>query len=167
MWPWGHLGLGYLLARASVPTDQVRGAHLLAVALGTQFPDLVDKPLAWTFTILPSGRSLAHSVFALVVVVGFAWVVCRRYDRPTLAVVFGIGYASHLLGDSLHALVGLEWEFLTFLVWPLLELPPYENDSSFVSHFLNFELGAWTLFGFALFATAAVLVVHTERQHRR
>ena len=60
MWPWGHLALGYLLhsplARARFgrpPTDR---ATLLLV-IGTQLPDLVDKPLAWWLGVLPAGRS--------------------------------------------------------------------------------------------------------------
>jgi len=166
MWPWGHAGFGYLLARAVGPTEHVRGVHLVALLLGTQFPDLIDKPLAWSFAVLPSGRSLAHSLFTLAIVVGAAWLVCRRYERASLAGVFGIGYASHLLGDALNAIVSLEWQYLTFLVWPLQPLPPYQRDSSFVAHFQSFQFTTWTWLGFLLFASALVLGVRTELNRR-
>ena len=50
--PWGHLAIGYLClslairARWRVPPQ---GPAVIAVAIGTQLPDLIDKPLAWTF----------------------------------------------------------------------------------------------------------------------
>ena len=65
MWPWGHLAVGYLVYSG---LSRWRFGRLpgsvatLAVALGTQLPDLVDKPLAWTVNVLASGRSLAHSL---------------------------------------------------------------------------------------------------------
>ena len=36
---------------------------MLALAIGTQLPDLIDKPLTYQFAVLPSGRSLGHSLF--------------------------------------------------------------------------------------------------------
>lgn len=90
MWPWEHLAVGYIgyslsvrLAGRGVP----RPRPVVALAVGTQFPDLVDKPLSWTLGVLPSGHSLAHSLFAalplatLAVTVGVA--LDRRRDGTT------------------------------------------------------------------------------------
>ncbi|QLC35179.1 metal-dependent hydrolase (plasmid) [Halarchaeum sp. CBA1220] len=164
MWPWGHLALGYL---CYLPYEyRARGdasswLALVALAVGTQFPDLVDKPLAWTFGVLPSGRSLAHSVLALVVVCGAVYLLCRHAERVVPSVAFGIGYASHLVGDSVgHVLAG-EYEYLVFLVWPLLGAPPYGDEGGFLSHFANLRLTSFLAFQFALCAVAfgAFLVV--------
>ncbi|KTG11021.1 hypothetical protein AUR64_07600 [Haloprofundus marisrubri] len=96
------------------------GLSTLAVALGTQFPDLVDKPLAWTFGLLPSGRSLAHSILTMALVVAVLYVIARKYRRTDLVTAFGIGYASHLVGDSLSAFLEGEYGELAFLLYPLM-----------------------------------------------
>lgn len=36
--------------------------HTVVPLYATQLPDLIDKPLAWSVGILPTGRSLAHSL---------------------------------------------------------------------------------------------------------
>ncbi|WP_224332697.1 metal-dependent hydrolase [Haloprofundus halobius] len=122
MWPWGHLAFGYVcyslwsrLDAGSPPS----GVATLALAFGTQFPDLVDKPLAWTLRLLPSGRSLTHSAFTMVFVVAAVYVYARRRGKRELAVAFGVGYASHLLGDSLYSLLSGEYWELAFLLYPL------------------------------------------------
>jgi len=161
MWPWAHLGFGYLLYRVtpagrSPPLD---GAAVLAVAFGTQFPDLIDKPLAWYLGVLPSGRSLAHSLLAFVLVVGVARAVAGRYDRPAVAGGFGVGYLSHLLGDSLHALVTVEWADLSFLLWPLLEppIPPEGETIGVLAHLRDIEGSPFFLFGLLLTGAMVVL----------
>ena len=56
MWPWGHLAVAYLCYVLSI---KLRGdgeqtlLTLVAVAVGSQFPDLIDKPFAWSVAILP------------------------------------------------------------------------------------------------------------------
>jgi hypothetical protein len=122
MWPWGHLAFGYLLysVRTRVAAHRApTGSETLALALGTQLPDLVDKPLAWTFGVLPSGRSFAHSVFTAVVVFALVYVALRGRGRSEDASAFVVGYVSHLVGDSAsHAFRG-DFEMLGFLGWPL------------------------------------------------
>ena len=48
MWPWEHLAIGYLayslLGRLAWRRPPTVGTAI-TVAFGTQFPDLVDKPL--------------------------------------------------------------------------------------------------------------------------
>ena len=48
MWPWEHLTIGYLayslLSRLAWRRPPTVGTAI-TVAFGTQFPDLVDKPL--------------------------------------------------------------------------------------------------------------------------
>lgn len=156
MWPWGHAALGYLLYRLGLAATDRRptGPAVLALAVGTQFPDLVDKPLAWTLGVLPSGRSLAHSLFAVAVLAAAALYLARRFDRGREARAFVVGHLSHLLGDALVPLVELDATFLTFLVWPLYPPPPYASDSSFVAHVADLSLTPLLAFEFLLTALA-------------
>ncbi|WP_284010729.1 metal-dependent hydrolase [Haloarcula pelagica] len=140
MLPWTHLAFGYVLFLGVLLLSRRPGsrAELLALLAGTQVPDVIDKPLAWWVQLLPSGRSLAHSLLFAVPVVLAAAVVARRYGRRELGPALAVGYASHLLGDTYAALWYWRTEELTFLLWPLL--PPYPYDE--FTGFLDFALRA-------------------------
>ena len=133
VWPWGHLAVGYVLyslftrIRYGRPPD---GLSALMLAFGTQFPDLIDKPLAWTFHILASGRSLAHSLFTTLVVIAVITWYARRRERLDLAGAFAIGYLSHLVTDG----------FGSYLFWPLLPGPSYTPDGGILAFFRQIEL---------------------------
>jgi membrane-bound metal-dependent hydrolase YbcI (DUF457 family) len=162
MWPWGHVALGYLLYS---PFARQRGGRppttsaVVAVGVGTLLPDLVDKPLAWSVAVLPNGRSLAHSAFALVVLVGLAWLLATRW-RPRRRVpvaAFAIGYGSHLLGDGLHAVVTAQFDDLAYLLWPVLPPVEYPTTQSFAAHFA--QLSLTPSLGFELALTALAILV--------
>ncbi len=173
MWPWGHLAVGYLcyVAATGLRDDSEQTfATLTAVAIGTQFPDLVDKPLAWSLGVLPSGRSFAHSLVTFTLVVSLLYLVGRRLHRREPVVAFAIGYLSHCLVDlgpgvAFGLLRGdpsqLKWT--TYLLWPILPSPPYPHDSSFTSHFAAFALEPYVLFQFGLFGLAVVVWVASGR----
>jgi hypothetical protein len=151
MWPWGHLAVGYLLysALARWRFDRPPGdAAALLVAVGTQFPDLIDKPLAWTFHLLPSGRSLAHSLLTAIVVCVLVGIYFRRRGQQRLATAFAIGYVSHLFADALSPLLSGQYQYVAYLGWPLLDLPPYDTGTGFIGHFTSIELTPLMLAGF-------------------
>ncbi|MFB6164765.1 MAG: metal-dependent hydrolase [Haloarculaceae archaeon] len=128
MWPWEHAAVAYLAyslwchgARRRPPTD----AGAVAVLLGSQFPDLVDKPLAWWVGVLPAGRSLAHSLLvALPLVVAVAaWTRWAGYRRVGGA--FAVGYLSHLPADVFYpVLLGSDGPAVSFLLYPLVPVGP-------------------------------------------
>jgi hypothetical protein len=159
MWPWGHLAFGYVLY--SVVTRVTRGRSpewpaVALLALGTQMPDLVDKPLAWTFGILPSGRSLAHSLlfgtlFVVVVAVGL-----RRLSLPG-ADAFAIGYFSHIAGDSIRPLLAGNFADLTFLFYPVLPVPEGTPSVGILSYVLNADLSGGLLFEIGMAAAVMLL----------
>jgi len=127
MWPWEHLAIGYLAL--SVSTHGVYGrrpgaTEVLTVAVGTQFPDLVDKPLGWGLGILPSGTSLAHSLLFALPFVAVVGAIAHRYDRPQLALAFGIGYLFHLPADVAYGLLLYGNPHYGFLLWPLIPSNP-------------------------------------------
>jgi hypothetical protein len=126
MWPPGHLALGYVAASLASRTTRGRSPdalHLPWIVLGSQFPDLIDKPLSWTFGILPGGRTLAHSAFAAVAVAVVAVAVGRRL-RSHAGVAFAAAYASHLVGDAIRPALAGDVAGLRFLLWPVV---PYRG----------------------------------------
>ena len=163
MWPWGHLAVGYLLYTLYTRTRY--GHRPLAIAtiflvVGSQFPDLIDKPLSWTFGILPTGRTLAHSLlFAVPVSVG-VYEACKRHDRlhTEWGIAFVIGTLSHVIVDALPALLWGDPTEARFLLWPLLSVPGYEGESpSIVGAFLTLDLSPHLLFEFVLVALALAI----------
>ncbi|WP_168191190.1 metal-dependent hydrolase [Haloprofundus sp. MHR1] len=162
MWPWGHAALGYLLYRLLTWQREWRlsDGPVIALAIGTQFPDLIDKPLAWTFGVIPSGRSLTHSLISAAIILTVVLYITRRSSRKSLGIGFAVGYLSHLLGDALSPLLELDVVFLRFLLWPLYPPPPYESDSSFLVHFLNMEMDSFFMFELAIFFLGVVVWVY-------
>ena len=143
MWPWGHLAVGYLSYTAFVhlwerrsPTDSAA----IALAVGTQFPDLVDKPLAWTFGVIPNGRSLAHSLFTAVLVIAVLEVLLRRRGYGRVATGFAVGYLSHLFGDAIYPALSGDLYLIGFLAWPVVAPIEYSTEPSFVAHLQELTL---------------------------
>lgn len=140
--PWGHAAVGYLCMslavryRYRVPPH---GPAAIAVAIGTQLPDLIDKPLAWTFGPIPSGRSLAHSLVFLAGLSAIVWVLTTRYDRRLEGSAFIGSYLSHLLADMLPAALAGEWAKLGAVLWPITPVYRYtdELDRSIIRFFLD------------------------------
>jgi hypothetical protein len=164
MWPWGHVALGYLLYSLFAHQRQDRPptpAAAIAVGVGTLLPDLIDKPLAWSLAVLPNGRSLAHSVFTMLILVALVWLLANRrrtrfsFHAPVGA--FAIAYGSHLLGDGLHALVTGQFDELAYLLWPVLPAVEYDTTQSFAAHFAALSLTP--SLGFELVLTFLAVVV--------
>jgi hypothetical protein len=124
MWPWGHLAVGYLLYSVTVRLFRTSSERIAlgALVVGTQFPDLVDKPLAWV-GILGYGRSLAHSLLVLVPCCLLVVGVARHLHVGHAGWAFALGSLSHVLGDAWHGLVAFDFGELGFLLWPLVPSP--------------------------------------------
>ncbi|MFA1611788.1 metal-dependent hydrolase [Halobellus rubicundus] len=136
MWPWGHAAVGYLLyASFTYLSDREAPSDVATVvlAIGTQLPDLIDKPLAYSVQVLPEGRSLAHSVLFAVPLCLLVWRVARSAEQWQ---AFGIGYGSHLIADSYNFILAGRFEMVTFLLWPVLPSPDYPTQS-FAGHWVR------------------------------
>ena len=160
MWPWGHAAVGYLLCSLwlrSRDGHAPTAAVVLPLAVGTQFPDLIDKPLAWTFGVLPSGRTGAHSLLVAVPLLTFLW---WRLDDDTgrrAWAGFAVGYLAHLATDGVYALLDGEFVELSYLLWPALALPTYEESAGIVAHFLAADITPYLLAEVVLFLAATLL----------
>jgi len=126
MWPWEHLAVGYL-CYAAYARRRWRVAPAadatFALALATQLPDLIDKPLAWGLGVLPSGRSLAHSLLVAAPLTALAVALAARFGRRRVGVAFALAYASHLAGDVAYPLLTDGALRAGFLLWPLVPAP--------------------------------------------
>lgn len=130
MFPLGHLSVGYLLYAGwcrRLGTPPAPGP-MLALVVCSLLPDLVDKPLAWGFGVLPTGQSLAHSLLVLVPLCLVAVLVSRRRGRVEYGVAVSLGALSHPVLDALPVLWGEESRF-GFLLWPYWSVEPYESDA--------------------------------------
>jgi membrane-bound metal-dependent hydrolase YbcI (DUF457 family) len=171
MWPWGHAAVGYLcysaLRVARADALPVARAPVLAVGVGTQVPDLVDKPLAWELGLLPGGRSLAHSLVILLPLLAVLWIRAAPENRRLVA-AFGVGLLSHPLADALYPILDGEIRALTFLAWPLLPLPAYDPSAyGLFEHLLSLRLTPRVIFEFALAAVAGAVWLHGRRARTR
>lgn len=122
MWPIGHASVAYLLYALSTRSrfdDSPGSGTAVIVAFASQFPDLIDKPLAWYLGVLPGGRTLTHSLFVLVPLSFAIYALARRRGAEEYGIAFAVGVISHTLLDALPIL----WESTTpweGLFWPLL-----------------------------------------------
>ncbi|WP_435196345.1 metal-dependent hydrolase [Natronomonas sp. EA1] len=159
MLPFGHLAVGYLcyslLSRARGRVPEAWPA--IALAVGTQFPDLVDKPLAWYTAVLPYGRTLAHTLLVAGPVALGCVLLARRYGPAPLA--FAVGWLSHLAADGVGILLEGELFELRYLVWPLLGVPAQQH-SGVTSFVAQLEVTALVLFEGVLLVAALVLWRH-------
>lgn len=164
MWPWGHFAVGYITYSLLVHLHGRRpptGPAAIAVVFGTQFPDLVDKPLAWTFGVIPNGRSLTHSLFAAALVILVVQLLLRRRGHAVAATAFAVGYLTHLFGDALAPVLSGDFYALGFLAWPLVPAISYGTEQSFAAHLRKLSLESLGLFEFG-FAIAVVLLWLTD-----
>lgn len=158
VWPWGHLAVAYVLYSLLFRfrhRQRPTWPGLVLVALGSQAPDLIDKPLAWTLNVLPSGRSLGHSFLVGTVIVVVAVVLLRRRDLPGWA--FALGYYSHLAGDSFRPVLDGRFHDLAFLLWPYLELDTADEPAvGIVQYLLDAQLQGTVAFELGLAGVAFV-----------
>ncbi|WP_049922681.1 metal-dependent hydrolase [Halopiger djelfimassiliensis] len=161
MWPWGHFAVAYLLYTAYTYRTLDRPPRALpavAVAVGSQFPDLIDKPLAWSFGVLPGGRTFTHSLFVAALLVPAVYTVTTRLGRRQIGLAFLVGHLSHLVADlPLSALRG-DVSGAAYLLWPAVEQPSETSVDGIIDAILHYySMGPYETFQFGLFAAAVLL----------
>jgi hypothetical protein len=140
MWPWEHVAVGYLLYSAYVHTRHGSAPTTwpaLAVAVGALFPDIVDKPLAWTFAVFPSGVSVAHSVFTVAALSVIVLSVSGRLGHRAVGTAFCLSYAAHIPADALYQLVVGNPLRLEAYAWPLVVIQG-GGQGGFLDNFLYY-----------------------------
>lgn len=166
MWPWGHVAVAYLVYSAFVRRryrQSPNSTPVFAVLLASQLPDLIDKPLSWSFGVLPGGRTLGHSVFFAALVLPLLLAVAVRYDRTETGEAFCLGYVLHLLSDLPPSFFGGGLDEATYLFWPVLDQPDYAEPESLLGGFLRYSMGSYEWFQLGLFALALVVWYYDGR----
>ena len=138
---------------------------VLLLLVATQLPDVIDKPLAWTFSVLPSGRSFGHSLVVTAILALGLWRLAHRFDRRREAGAFLCGHLTHIVADMVPAVVAGEWIQLRTLAWPLVPVYvfPDEQDRSIIEFFLTLEPAAIPTSGVVLTVVAVVVWVTDGR----
>ena len=169
VYPVGHFllaalpVLGYLAVRdGDGPTPALVGV----TAVGSQFPDFIDKPLAYELDLLPTGRVFMHSLpFAIPLSLAVLWYGWKT-DRARASGVFVFAYFSHLFGDNVQLLLGPGARVPPDLLWPFVEpiqrpeIPGWAGPGSVVVH-------AWTAISVAMvLGLAGFAVLDVRRQYR-
>lgn len=130
MLPLGHLAFGYLsaaLVQRLRNHPPPRRWILAAVVLGTQLPDLVDKPLVYV-GVLSSGRSLGHSLLVALPLLVLVLRVGHRMGYGEHAIALTVGVLSHYVGDTYRLLLAGDFGSVRFLLWPVLPALDYPSD---------------------------------------
>ena len=167
MFPHEHLLVALLPVVAYVA---VRDRYLptpgvaFATAVGSQFPDLVDKPLAHQFGVLPSGRVFIHSLpFALPIAAGV--LAYGHYtERPRVAGAFAAAYLSHLVGDTYRSL--LAGEIPADLLWPFVAAQP-RPTVPFWAGVDGINVRLWTAFSTVVLGVTLLVVLRDIRRQIR
>lgn len=160
MWPWGHVAVAYLCYTAFTHRRAGRAPYALptlALLVGSQFPDLLDKPLAWSAHVLPGGRTMAHSLLFAALVIPLAYAVAVRLDRVAVAIAFAVGHLAHLFADVPPAVLAGDFSGATYLFWPVVQPESYESIDGILAMFLSYSMGPYEVAQLGLFAVAAVV----------
>lgn len=131
MWPWEHLGVGYLLYSLgcrALGRDPPSDAEATVLACSVLLPDLIDKPLSWGLGWVTGGYTVGHSLVLAVPAGLGALTVAHRRGTPRLGVAAVVGYWSHLLGDVVSPLRSGGQLGFRRVGWPFVERIPYTSD---------------------------------------
>jgi membrane-bound metal-dependent hydrolase YbcI (DUF457 family) len=161
MFPSEHFAVAFLPALAYVVVRDGRlptSRFVAVVFVGSQFPDLIDKPLAHQFGVTPSGRVFMHS---LPIAVPFLFVVGLygwKTRRIRLGSAFVFAYLSHLLADNYRALLRPDPQIPSDLLWPFVPAIPRSVTPYWAGpDGINVQL--WTLFSAVVLSIVLYFVV--------
>lgn len=127
MLPWEHAAVGYLaysLLSHLLARRSPGALEALAALVGSQGPDLIDKPLSWQYGVFESGYALGHSIFLAVPLAVAAGLLARAYGRLRVGAAFAVGYLLHLPGDVVPTYLQHGSLPLAVVLWPVEKAPP-------------------------------------------
>ncbi|SFC19456.1 LexA-binding, inner membrane-associated putative hydrolase [Halobiforma haloterrestris] len=138
MWPWEHLLVAYGLYSLTTNVLLRRSpsaGETIAVVVASQLPDLVDKPLAWTYGVTETGYAIGHSAFVAPLACLATLVAADRYGDRVLAGAFSLAYGSHLVTDVFNPMRSGRPPEPRVLLWPLAS-PPTGDHGGLFDHFV-------------------------------
>lgn len=167
MRPIEHLLIALLVVGCYVCIRDRRlpSLELTAVTfVGSQFPDLIDKPLALQLHVIPTGRVFMHSLpFAIpvaLVVILYSW----KTDRLRGGGAFVFAYASHIVTDNSQTLAA--GEVSNDLLWPFVSATP-RPPIPFWAGPNSINIHIYTVGSVAILSVTAYYLVQDIKQQRR
>lgn len=97
---------------------------VFVIFVGSQFPDLVDKPLSLA-NVIPWGRVFMHSLPFALPVAAVVLLYAVATDQQHLGVGFVFAYLLHIPGDWYGRL--LSGEIPPDILWPIMPIPAHPN----------------------------------------
>jgi len=125
--PWEHAAIGYLAYSllSHVFARRSPGAlDAVAAIVGSQVPDLIDKPLAWQLGAFETSYALGHSIFFGVPAAVAAALLARSVGRGRVGAAFAVGYLFHLPGDVMQDFFQRGELPVEHVLWPVVTAPP-------------------------------------------
>lgn len=163
MFPHEHLLVALIPVVAYIAIRDRRlpaRAVAFAAIVGSQFPDLVDKPLAHQFGLLPSGRVFLHSLPLALPITACVLAYGYTTERPRVAGAFAVAYLSHLVGDTYQPL--LAGDVPADLLWPFTAAQPRPRIP-FWAGADGINLRLWTLFSVVVLGVTVVMLLRDIR----
>lgn len=166
MFPIQHFIVAFVPALAYVVVCDRRLPTLRFVGvvfLGSQFPDLVDKPLAHQFVVLPSGRVFMHSLPTAVLLLLILGLYGWKTDRTRLSSAFVFAHLSHLLADNHGVLLGPNPQISPDLLWPFVPpvarpvTPSWAGPEGIYVHL-------WTTFSIIVLSFSVYVLLSDEKE---
>lgn len=168
MWPWEHAIVGYLAYSMfchAVYRESPNGLEAFTVVFASVLPDLIDKPLAWEYSVFESGYALGHSIFFVVPFAITVGLLARRAGRSRAGIAFGLGYLLHLPSDVFDTAARNGTARVGLMLWPVETVDGESHRGEFTAYFLRLFDGyrtelvsgdlstyLWLQLGLALFA---------------
>lgn len=131
MLPWEHAAVGYLaysLLSHLLARRSPGALEAVAALVGSQGPDLIDKPLSWQYGVFESGYALGHSVLFAVPLAVAAGLLARAFGRARVGAAFAVGYLLHLPGDVVPTYLRDGVLPLEVVLWPVAKAPPSSDQ---------------------------------------
>ncbi|WP_324756976.1 metal-dependent hydrolase [Haloarcula sp. GH36] len=167
MFPTAHLALALIpvVAFALVRDRRIPSTSLVGLcAVGSQFPDLIDKPLAHVFHLIPSGRVFMHSLpFAIPLSLLVGWYALETH-RLRAGAVFVFAYGTHVLADNWTGLTDGNPELPPDLLWPFVQ--PVQRPV--VPHWAgigSINLHLWAVFSAVVLSVFGYVVIRDLQEH--
>lgn len=139
MWPWEHVLLAYIFYSILCHIQYSRSPNeipVVAVAVGSLFPDIVDKPLAWQYGVFETGWGIAHSVFFALPFSILIYLLFRYRGNENIGGAFAIGYLLHLPADVIPVSLNRGKLYLDPILWPVGNPTVGRDHESFSDGFL-------------------------------
>lgn len=147
-----------LIGDRQPPTPRFAGA----VFLGSQFPDLIDKPLAHELMLIPSGRVFMHSLPTAVPILLIVGLYGWKTDRLRLSGAFIFAHLSHILADHRELLQPTP-EVSSDLLWPFFSpvarsgIPAWGGPEGIYVHL-------WSTFSLMVVSITVHILARSEKE---